>query len=345
PENDFTVDEKVTLRRIVNHTAGLTVWGFPGYDPNGEWPTAPELLDGKGNTDPVRVYREPGFDWQYSGGGYTVMQVALEDVSGKDFTTLMAERVLKPLEMTHSTYAQPLPAALRSNVALGYRNSGDVVSGGAHIYPEQAAAGLWTTPSDLAQYLIAVREMARGQAGLLEPETATMMLTPGKNNHGLGPAISSADDGSRFGHGGSNEGFKCNMFASLDGGYGAIVMTNADPGFALGQEIFATLAEHYGWPGFEPDVKTVLPKTPAELETYAGTYQLNGFGKIFVAVDDDALLISADFDEDRDRFLPESEHGFFDAQDRTSLAFELDEDGEAAVLIYSGRFRANRIED
>ncbi|MEM6676131.1 MAG: serine hydrolase [Planctomycetota bacterium] len=344
PDSEFTEIEKVTPRRILNHTAGLTVWGFPGYDPSGAWPTAPELLDGKGNTDPVRVYRRPGIGWQYSGGGYTVLQVALEDVTGKDFATLMGELVLSPLGMQRSTYAQPLPGLLEANAALGHSGDGSRVAGGAHVYPEQAAAGLWTTPSELARYLIAVQTMAAGGEGLLDPMTIEEMLEPGANGHGLGPSISREADGLRFGHGGSNAGFKCNMFASIEKGYGAVVMTNADPGFTLGQEIFQALAAHYGWPGFEPEVKSILPLDDDALGLYAGTYELEGFGRITIEARDGALTLSTSWDDEVSRYLPEAEHVFFDAANREPLEFEV-EDGRAVALTVSGRFRAPRTSD
>ncbi|MEM9378915.1 MAG: serine hydrolase domain-containing protein [Planctomycetota bacterium] len=344
PDSEVTATEKVTVRRIVNHTAGLTVWGFPGYDPRGAWPTAAELLDGKGNTDPVRVFRTPGADWQYSGGGYTVLQVALEDVSGLDFTTLMAKRVLAPLGMTRSTYDQPLPEALRANSALGYTGRGEPVAGGAHVYPEQAAAGLWTTPAELAKYLAAVQRMAGGKAGLLQPETARLMLTPGKNGHGLGPILMEAADGRRFGHGGSNAGFKCDMFASLEGGYGAVVMTNGDDGFLLGQEVFHALARHYGWPGFDPEIKRVLEIDDAALAIYAGNYALEGMGQLTIAPGEGELRISTSWDDEVGRLLPDAEHTFFDADDRKPVVFEV-ADGRAVALTVGGRFRAERADD
>ena len=341
PDNEFTRTEKVTIRRIVNHTAGLTVWGFPGYDPRGAWPTAAELLDGKGNTDPVRVFRTPGMDWQYSGGGYTVLQVALEDISGLDFATLMKPRVLPPLGMPRSTSAPPLPAPLRGTAAFGYDGGGQVVAGGAHVYPEQAAAGLWTTPSELVKYLAAVQRMAGGAEGLLQPETVELMLTPGKNGHGLGPILSREADGPRFGHGGSNQGFRCNMFASIAGGYGAVVMTNGDGGFTLGQEVFQALAKHYGWPGFEPQIKRVVEMDDAALAVYAGTYELEGYGKLEVEPGNGELRISMSWEDEVDRVLPEAEHVFFDADDRTPVVFDVVE-GRAVALTAGGRFRAER---
>ena len=121
PENEFTTTEKVTLRRILNHTAGLTTWGFPGYDKGDEIPSTVEVLDGKGNTDAVRVYKEPGESWMYSGGGYTIMQLMITDVLGESFPQTMQKYVLDPLAMRESTYENPIPSEFHSNTATGYR--------------------------------------------------------------------------------------------------------------------------------------------------------------------------------------------------------------------------------
>lgn len=156
PENEFTKDDKVTLRRLVSHTAGLTVHGFPGYAVGSKIPTVVQVLDGTtpANTGPVRVDIRPGSKYRYSGGGYTVMQLLIADVSGKSFESYMQTQVLDVLGMKSSTYAQHMPAALAPRMASAHRSDGSRIPGKRHIYPEMAAAGLWTTPSDLAQYLL-----------------------------------------------------------------------------------------------------------------------------------------------------------------------------------------------
>ena len=121
PDNEFTQTEKVTLRRILNHTAGLTVWGFPGYDMGDTIPTTVEVLDGKGNTDPIRVYKVPGESWMYSGGGYTIMQLAISDTEKQPFATTLQEHVLNPLGMEKSTFENPLPEKYHHLAATGFR--------------------------------------------------------------------------------------------------------------------------------------------------------------------------------------------------------------------------------
>ena len=152
PENDFTKDKKVTLRGLLSHTAGLTVHGFPGYATDDPCPTIVQVLNSAkpANTCPIRVDIVPGSQWRYSGGGYTIMQQLVIDVTGEPFPEFMKEAVLGPLDMKESTFEQPLPDGKQKLTATGYTSDRKPVKGKWHIYPEMAAAGLWTTPSDLA---------------------------------------------------------------------------------------------------------------------------------------------------------------------------------------------------
>lgn len=271
PDNEFTSARKVTLRTLLNHSAGTTVSGFPGYGPGEPLPSTVGVLDGAGNTDPVRVFNAPGERWRYSGGGYTVMQLLLEDVSGQPFAELMRRSVLEPLGMSRSTYEQPLPADRHAAAATGYEPRGSAVDGRWHVYPEQAAAGLWTTPTDLARYAIAIqRAYAGAPDAVLGASLAQEMLTPGMNDHGLGPGLSAG--GTIFGHGGANRGFVGEFMAFVDGRGGVAVMTNSDLGGRLAREIILTVATEYGWPGLERDERTVVALTPEAATRLAGTY-------------------------------------------------------------------------
>jgi CubicO group peptidase (beta-lactamase class C family) len=152
PNNEFTKDQKVTLRRLLSHSAGLTVHGFPGYAQGELVPTVEQVLDGvkPANTAPIRVDTSPGTLLRYSGGGYTVMQLLLTETAGEPFARVLKRTVLDPIGMHSSTYDQPLPSSWRERAAFGYRGDGSAVPGDYHTYPERAAAGLWTTAQDLA---------------------------------------------------------------------------------------------------------------------------------------------------------------------------------------------------
>src|SRR5207249_2438314 len=144
PANEFTAKQKVTLAHLLSHTGGVTVSGFRGYAAGEELPTVFQVLDGAkpANSDPVRVDVPVGSQWRYAGGGYTIVQLAIQDVMKKPFADALRELVLDPLGMSRSTFAQPLPADLRAKAATGYRATGEPIAGRWHTYPEQAAAGL-----------------------------------------------------------------------------------------------------------------------------------------------------------------------------------------------------------
>ncbi|MCS7025349.1 MAG: beta-lactamase family protein [Bryobacteraceae bacterium] len=255
PENEFTANKKITLRRLLSHTAGLTVRGFPGYPSDGALPSLKEILSGvpPANTPPVVPDAEPGSEWRYSGGGYTVLQQLMVDRLGWSFPQIMERMVFSRLGMKRSTYEQPLPPAWHANAATGHDRNGSPVKGRWHVYPEMAAAGLWTTPSDLARWAIELREAYLGKSNrVIEPSTARQMLTrqqaAGKPTRwGLGVELH-GDPPLAFSHGGSNVGFKCRLLLYLESGDGIVVMTNGDQGNQIVAEIMDAARALYHWP-------------------------------------------------------------------------------------------------
>ena len=329
PENELTDPDDgprrpVTLRNLLSHTAGLTVSGFPGYNRAETIPTTVGVLDGAGNTAPVRVDLPPGTKRRYSGGGYTVAQLLMSDVTGRGFAELMADLVLAPVGMAHSTFEQPLPEALHDQAATGYGPGGETIDGAWHVYPEQAAAGLWTTPTDLARFAIAVQRGLAGEDGpVISAEmTREMATAQGEDGYGLGLSLGET----RFGHGGGNRGFKCSLTAFLEGGNGAVVMTNSDAGWELGAEVMAHLFSHYGWPGLEPREKTAIEITPERLAAFAGTYRGEGWGDVIVRVADEGDRLFLEYPEGESGYLrPESDTVFFDPADFVPVEFLVDE--------------------
>jgi len=260
PENEFTVKEKVTLRRLLTHSAGLTVHGFPGYAATEEVPTLIQVINGEGptNTDPIKVDILPGSQWRYSGGGFTLAQLLTGDVSEKSFHKYMREAVLIPADMANSTYEQPLPANRAADAASAHQADGSLIEGKWHTYPEKAAAGLWTTPTDLCCFAIELQKSAAGKSNkIISKETADKMLTPGIGNWGLGLGISGKGETKSFSHGGSNKGYICELFAYVNGGKGAAVMTNSDSGGDLAGEILRSISAVYGWADYKPKEVTI----------------------------------------------------------------------------------------
>ena len=251
PENEFTKDKEVTLRGILSHSAGLTVHGFPGYAVDGPVPTLVEVLDGAkpANTGAIRVDVVPGSLWRYSGGGYTVMQQMIIDATGKPLPEFMRETVLAPLGMTSSTYEQPLPADRQSHAATGHYPDGRPVAGKWHVYPEMAAAGLWTTAPDLARFAIGVqRALASTSNAVLSQPTTRLMLTRQKNDDGLGVFLKGDAQTLRFFHGGVDEGFDAFLVAYANEGKGAAIMINANDDSDAVAEIVKAIAREYHWP-------------------------------------------------------------------------------------------------
>ncbi|HBH49672.1 MAG TPA: serine hydrolase [Bacteroidales bacterium] len=338
PDNEFTTKEKVTLRRILNHTAGLTVWGFPGYDKGDTIPTVVEVLDGKGNTDSVRVYKEPGESWMYSGGGYTIIQLAITDVDGMPFPETMQQHILDPLGMRESTFENPLPVAYHAIAATGYRGNGDEVEGKWPIYPEMAAAGLWTTPSQLIQYAIEIQKIHQTKTdGILKYETVEEMLTPGMSDHGLGPGIGEFT----FGHGGADEGFRADLTAWKDTPNALVIMVNSDNGSII-SEVKLAIAREYNLPGIEANIKKVVQLPTESLEKYTGKYKIEDLGELEIFELKGHLGAYADFIGDTIQLLAESDTLFFEKSDGTSFNFSIQ--GDSVMGFEVDRFTAERVE-
>lgn len=250
PDNEFTATQKVTLRRLLSHSAGLTVHGFPGYAVGEPIPTLPQIFNGEkpANTDPIRVDIVPGSKVRYSGGGTTIVQQAIIDVTGKPFPEFMHDTVLVPIGMKESSYQQPLPASLAALTASGTRANGKTVPGKWHIYPEMAAAGLWTTSGDLANFAIDIALSKNGKANNVLTESMTrQMLTPQLDDAGLGFFLNAGGNPNAFGHNGADEGFQAVLIMISDTGQGAAVMANSDNGVEVGNYLVNSIAREYGW--------------------------------------------------------------------------------------------------
>jgi CubicO group peptidase (beta-lactamase class C family) len=284
-----------TLRQLLSHTAGTTVSGFPGYAHGAAVPILVQVLDGAppANTKPVRIENAPGSTWNYSGGGYTVVQQAMIDRSGKPFPELLAETVLAPLGMKASRFAQPLPPDMLPRAAMPHDGKGEPYEGGPYTYPELAAAGLWTTPSDLARFAIGVQRNAdaAGQA-LLSPAMARTMLQPVKNGYALGFGTEGKASSLSFGHGGSNMGYQDVLFAYLEHGDGVVVMTNGDGGNDIAQSILRAAAAEYQWPSKQTTMRKAVALTPARRKALVGKYGLDERGTFDIFEKDGQLMIS-----------------------------------------------------
>lgn len=259
PDGELTREQPVTLRSLLSHTSGAADgFGFPGYAPTEPRPTLQQILNGEkpSNVGPVKFARRPFAGFQYSGGGVTLAQLAIADLTGRPLADIMREIVLAPIGMANSSYEQPIADALARRAARAHSGAGRPMGPRWHVYPEQAAAGLWTTPSDLARFAIEVQRAVRGPKGaVLTQASAREMVAPiGTGPYAVGLGITQRAEGWYFGHGGSNWGFQCDVLAHVRKGYGVAIMTNGDAGGRIIQEIEARIAAAYNWDSLDKPI-------------------------------------------------------------------------------------------
>lgn len=304
PENALTRATPVTLRKLLSHTAGTSVHGFPGYAEGAALPTVQQILDGEApaNTAAVRVDLAPGARFRYSGGGITITQLALTDRTGKTYPDALAELVFEPFGMRHSSFEQTLSPERLRYAAVGYGSDGEPIAGKRHRYPEMAAAGLWTTPSDLALFFIELARARAGQSSQALQEIAIQMTSKvistsdadDGNGVGLGVFLFQRHGAEFFGHGGADEGFQANAVVSLDGGRGIVIMANSNTGFRIFPEIERAVFAEYGWPGAEP-VHARVTLDPTRLDGLAGHYRFGAIDSA-VVVQDGKILARLPFE-------------------------------------------------
>lgn len=337
-QNEFTRDKAVTLRMLLNHSAGATVHGFDGYGPGQAMPTLLQVLDGAppANSEPVRIDQVPGSAWRYSGGGYSVVQLMMGEASGQPFDRYMKTAVLDRLGMVQSTFAVPLPRAWRELAATAYDGSGKAVAGQWHNYPESAAAGLWSTPSDLARVVLAVQQAEAGTSEkILSRRMASLMLTRGLGEYGLGLFVEDLGDRTSFGHEGGTEGYRSQLYGYTRSGQGVVVMTNSNNGGALINEILCSVAAEYGWPEFKVIEKVAIAPDAAANRQAAGNYQLLGKDAHIVAEGDHLYFQSDLFGAKRMELLPQSDTEFFMTAQEMSVRLDRDGDGDGAIVGFS----------
>jgi len=280
PYDSLSKGKKITLAHLLSHSAGLTVHGFPGYANGDTIPSVTEVLDGipPANTKAVRSAFEPGVRFKYSGGGTTISQMIVQDITNMPYDEYMWQNVLQPLSMTMSSYTQPPAHDQQQWLATGYRANGKEVDTRFHVYPEQAAAGLWTNPTDLCKYIIETQLSLKGQSNkVLNTAMTHLRLTPYIDSSvALGVFIDRKKGEKYFGHNGADEGFLSAYTGSFENGNGVVVMVNSDNGKLL-NEVINSVAIVYGWKGYYAPVnKKLVPVTAALADSYAGDYLLEG---------------------------------------------------------------------
>jgi CubicO group peptidase (beta-lactamase class C family) len=317
PYDSVSKGIKISTANLLSHTAGLTIHGFPGYAQTDSIPTIVNVLDGKrpANTKAVRSQFEPSLRFQYSGGGTTISQLLIQDITGQSYEEYMWKNVLRPMGMISSSFMQPPQKEKGIFLATAYYNDGKEVKGKYHIYPEQAAAGLWTNPTELAKYIIETQLSLQGKsAKVLSREMTWTRLTPYIDSAAaLGVFITKKEGDKYFGHGGVDEGFVSQYYGSLEGGNGVVVMANTYNTSIL-NEIINSVATVYNWKNFyTPVMKKLVPVNNEVLETYIGKYKLQNDTITIIKEPEGLILLDHDsklkmyFTSDTDFFLFEAE--------------------------------------
>lgn len=352
PDNEFTLAQPVTLRHLLSHSAGTTVDGYGnGFSRNMPLPTLVQLLDGKSPaaSSPVRVSGPVGRKFRYSSGGYAVVQLAIEDVTGRGFPEVARELVLEPAGMASSTFERPLPAELEARAATGHLVDGQPVGDGWRVMPEVASSGLWTTAGDFARLLVAIGASANAGAddALLPLDLAAEMF---RSQFGglptLGAFVFGEGDGRRILHNGSNTGYRSEALLYADGRRGAVTLTNGESGDRLSKEVLNSIADVWRWDGYVVERSTVeLPATM--LRRYVGYYELMpGIGFLVEpSHGGDGLMVDA-LGFGRGQLFAESETVMFEPEMPTEFSFHLDDEGvaDSALVSFHGKtFPAKRV--
>lgn len=350
PDNAFTQSEKVTLRRLLSHSAGTSVSGFPGYPITASIPTLIEILNGTKplvNTDPVEVILNPGTQFQYSGGGTTIVQLLIEDITGQSFSDWMQKNVLHPLGMFDSTFDQPLLDIQSFQAAYGHLIEGKKVEGNWHIYPEMAAAGLWSTSSDLAKFVLYIQSALKNNNNtLLKTEFIKEMVSKqtiidNKKASGLGLFIENEGMNLTFEHQGLDEGFITSLYAFANMDKGAVIMINNDTAWGLMQEITNSIADVYGWPNFMPKEKKKAIVDPGLFNTFAGSYYhedeeielINEGDRLFIDLKNGfGRLIELHPESDYIYFMQEADVQIKFSSENPNELFMIDSDNNETVL-------------
>ncbi len=338
PESEFTRDRAVTLRGLLSHMSGFSGNdGVAEYVPGTAVPTLIQALNGEppATTLPVRV-AGPAGKFSYSGAGYTVLQQLLVDVSEKPFSQFMHETVFLPLEMNRSTFDQIPPIG---DIANGHHAGGEPVFGGFRVYSGAAAAGLWTTASDLAKFALSIQKAMSGESeSLLTQETVKQMLTPQLPDcsrcWGLGIELLGQGAATWFTHDGINVGFDSKLIAHSSAGHGAVVMTNASLSFGLIYEILDSIATEYDWPDYSVKGQTESVPIPTDaLISIPGEYALEPDFPVTIVADNGRLYLQIPTQGLTELYASSATSFFITAIDWGPMTFVSDPSGKVTAMM------------
>ncbi len=331
PENEFTEQEKVTLKRLIGHTAGLERYVQSSFFPNEEFPTIDQMLAGeKPSVDPaVSVVSVPGQKQVYSNPGYSVIEKLIEDVTDKEFNEAITELIFEPCDMTHSSFEQPVPKHLSQQMATGYSNTLEPYP--YKLFPFKAAGGIWTTPTDLAKFLTTVLEDHHSGANVILSKRMTdSIFTKTPTRLGFAKIYNDESQDILFEHWGSNSGFTCYMVTSLNNKQGVVIMTNSDNGMSLMSYIARAVATANNWDFLQPKVFDRIAMDEVEMNKFTGKFK-GGNEVLGFEVVEGALHFLSETDATL-KLVPIAENKFIQPDNNTLYEFLKNKEGEVKYV-------------
>jgi CubicO group peptidase (beta-lactamase class C family) len=342
PASTFSARTAPTARQIMCHHAGFNVEFVSGYTKDEAIPSLVQILNGSppSNTPAVVLTQTPGKNFKYSAGGFLVLQQALIDQSQNEFWSVANNKVFRPLAMRSMSFIQPTMIRPTPGLAKGHGFDGQPTA--KRIYPEQSAAGLITTPTDLGLIILEIQDALNDHGKLLKKATAQQILTQqdDKPAIGLGFFLAGKNANLRFSMDGWNYGYTCRMVGFAHRGEGAVVMTNGDNG-ALMFEVLDAIAKAYGWTMQPMTRKEASAMADETIKMYCGHYKWDKDMEAEV-IPLGARMFLHVFNDDRKKMDPfppaeiyaKSESEFFTNFPTVKIRFDKDKAQHVSTLIY-----------
>lgn len=337
PPGKQTEANPVTFRNILNHTSGISPGGYRGYAKDEGFPTDIEVLTKQGvtNSQLVEVVNLPGDKLAYSGGGYTVAELAMQDITQQTFKQLMDFWILNPLKMDSADFSQPIPEAKHHQVARGHKSDGSMVKGGWHAHPEQAAAGLWATATDMALFMIEIHKGYKGESNIFSQAMIAELLKQPREQHVYGFIISGKEDSLMLSHYGGNAGYSTGMHIYLESGDGISYLANSDyNGNSLNSEIRFAVSDTYNWPNFKQQNVKRRSETPKSLQELVGRYTFKNWKINIEYSEQDNQIVIVFPNNDRYKMTPivDNKKAFVHVITGTKVSFAVEEEQQTINL-------------
>ncbi|QGX40543.1 serine hydrolase domain-containing protein [Permianibacter aggregans] len=334
PANEFTQQQKVTLRHLIGHTSGVGNHLWSSYDVGAEVPTLEQMLAGKPpSVDPaVSMIAAPGERQKYSNPGYTIIQKLITDTTDQRFDAAINKLVFTPAGMNNSSFTQPIPESLKKRMATGY--SKELQAYPYKLFPFGAAGGIWTTPSDLARFAAAViNDYQYGSKTLISKPLADQVFARNQSRLSFTKKLGEKNDELIFDHWGSNAGFTSYLVGSLGDQQALVIMTNSDNGFGLMASIARAVADEYDWPVLKPQVFSAIEVPAEKLRRYVGEFDNGNGGDLTTfAVEGDRLLLTSSTQTTTPELVAIGEHKFIHPAEYTTYEFLAAKDGSIKWL-------------